>query len=124
VTAECRRIEEVFDGPPPEPVRIAASDLAGLFQSYAADGEKVDVVVFSAPQLSLYELAEVASLLDGKHVHPDTTLLVATSPENKSGADRMGLTTRIEASGAILLDGVCFYQSYARELAEAMAGSG
>jgi predicted aconitase len=119
LTAECRRIEEVFDGPPPEPVRITAADLAGLFQNYAADGDKVDVVVFSAPQLSLYELADVAGLLDGKRVHPDTTLLVATSPENKSGADRMGLTARIEASGAVLLDGVCFYQSYARELAEA-----
>jgi hypothetical protein len=31
----------------------------------------------------------------------------------------MGLTRRIEASGAVLLQGVCFYQSYAREMAEA-----
>ena len=119
VTAECQRIEDAFDGPPPEPARVTAADLAALIKGDAADGEKVDVVVFSAPQLSLYELAAVAGLLDGKRVHRDTTLLVATSPENKSGADRMGLTARIEASGAILLEGVCFYQSYARELAEA-----
>jgi len=119
ITAECRDIKDAFDGPPPEPVRVTATDLAVLIKGDAADGEKVDVVVFSAPQLSLYELAEVAGLLDGKQVHPDTTLLVATSPENKSGADRMGLTARIEASGAVLLEGVCFYQSYARELAEA-----
>lgn len=119
VTAECRRLEDAFDGPPPEPVRVTAADVATLIEGDAADGEKVDVVVFSAPQLSLYELAHVAGLLDGKRVHADTTLLVATSPENKSGADRMGLTARIEASGAVLLEGVCFYQSYARELAEA-----
>jgi predicted aconitase len=31
----------------------------------------------------------------------------------------MGLTRRIEASGAIVVSGVCFYQSYAREMAEA-----
>ena len=31
----------------------------------------------------------------------------------------MGLTRRIEASGAIVLQGVCFYQMYAREIAEA-----
>jgi len=31
----------------------------------------------------------------------------------------MGLTARIEASGAIVAAGICFYQSYAGELAEA-----
>ncbi len=46
-------------------------------------------------------------------------MLAATSPEIKSAADRMGLTQRIEASGALVLSGVCFYQSYAREMAEA-----
>ena len=61
----------------------------------------------------------MAGLLDGRRVDPATTLLVATAPEIKHAADRMGLTQRIEASGAILLSGVCFYQSYARELAEA-----
>ena len=77
------------------------------------------VVVFAAPQLSLYELQQLAALLEGKRVHPQTAVLVATSPENKSAADRMGLTAQIEGSGAILLEGVCFYQSYAREMAEA-----
>lgn len=119
LTADCRSVQDAFDGPPPEPVRVTAADLAALIKGDAADGEKVHVVVFAAPQLSLYELTEVAGLLGGKRVHPDTTLLVATSPENKSGADRMGLTTRIQASGAILMEGVCFYQSYAREMAEA-----
>jgi predicted aconitase len=119
ITAECQRTEDAFDGPPPEPHRIGPQDLAGLFQSYAARGEKVDVVVFSAPQLSLFELADVATLLDGRRVHDETALLVATSPENKSAADRMGLTRRIEAAGATMLTGICFYQSYARELAEA-----
>ena len=31
----------------------------------------------------------------------------------------MGLTRRIEAAGAIVAQGICFYQSYAREMAEA-----
>ena len=49
----------------------------------------------------------------------DTTLLVTTSPEIKHAADRMGLTERIEAAGAIVAAGICFYQSYAGEMAEA-----
>ena len=108
-----------YAGAMPEPQAIGRDDLAAFFAGYAAPGEKLDVVVFSAPQLSLIEMHEVAGLLDGRHVHPDTTLLVATSPEIKSASDRMGLTRTIEASGAIVLDGVCFYQSYAREMAEA-----
>jgi predicted aconitase len=31
----------------------------------------------------------------------------------------MGLTARIEAAGGSVLEGMCFYQSYAREMAEA-----
>ncbi len=76
-------------------------------------------MVFAAPQLSLIEMAELADALAGRRVHADTTLLVATSPEIKHAADRMGLTARIEASGAIVAAGICFYQSYAGEMAEA-----
>jgi hypothetical protein len=64
-------------------------------------------------------MATVADALDGRRVHAETTLLVATSPEIKSAADRMGLTERIEASGAVVAAGICFYQSYAGELAAA-----
>ena len=31
----------------------------------------------------------------------------------------MGITGRIEAAGGTVLSGMCFYQSYAREMAEA-----
>jgi hypothetical protein len=37
----------------------------------------------------------------------------------KPDADRMGLTARIESAGGTVLSGMCFYQSYAREMAEA-----
>ena len=42
-----------------------------------------------------------------------------TSPQVKPDADRMGYTERIEAAGGQVLSGMCFYQSYAREMAEA-----
>jgi predicted aconitase len=119
VTPECFSAAKMFDGPPPDPLVVTRADYDSLFELYAPDTSKVDVVVFSAPQLSLFEIQRVAALLDGRQVHPQTSLLVATAPEVKSAADRMGLTERIEKSGALLLSGVCFYQSYARELAEA-----
>lgn len=119
VTPEAPTLADAFDGPPPPASPITAEDIANVYEGYAARGDKVDVVVFSAPQLSLIELEKVANLLDGRHVHSGTTLIAATSPEIKFAADRMGLTRRIEAAGGIVLSGVCFYQSYAREMAEA-----
>jgi predicted aconitase len=111
--------EPVFAGPPPDPIPIGAADIAAFLARYAAPGDKLDVVVFAAPQLSLPEIAAVAGALHGRQIHPDTTVIVATSPEIKHAADRMGLTARIEAAGAVVAQGICFYQSYAREMAEA-----
>jgi predicted aconitase len=98
---------------------ITRAEIDAFAQSYGATGDKVDVVVFAAPQLSLIEMAELADALAGRRIHSDTTVLVATSPEIKHAADRMGLTARIEKAGGAVLSGMCFYQSYAREMAEA-----
>ena len=114
ITAE----QAVFAGPPPAAVPIGAAEIAAFRARFEAPGDKLDVVVFAAPQLSLFEIEAVAGALDGRRVHPDTTVIVATSPEIKHAADRMGLTARIEASGAVVAQGICFYQGYAREMAE------
>jgi len=74
-------------------------------------------VVFSSPQLSLVELRELSAMLDGRRA--TIPLLVVTSPQVKPDADRLGITERIETAGGLVLSGMCFYQSYAREMAEA-----
>ena len=84
--------------------------------SYHTDG-LVDVVVFSAPQLSLFELSDLADLCEGRRFA--VPLLAVTSPQVKPDSDRMGYTARIEQAGGNVLSGMCFYQSYAREIAEA-----
>ena len=119
VTPEARSLESVFDHRPPDPQIITRADLDAFYASFGRHEDKVDVVVFAAPQLSLLEMQEVARLLEGRRVHEQTALLIATSPEIKAACDRMGITETIESSGAVLLKGVCFYQMYARELGEA-----
>ena len=114
ITAE----DAAFAGPTPEAVAVGRVEIDAFVARYAAAGDKLDVVVFGAPQLSLFEIEAVAQTLDGRQVHPDTTVLITTSPEIKHAADRMGLTQRIEAAGAVVAQGICFYQSYAREMAE------
>jgi predicted aconitase len=111
--------EPTFARSPSAVVTIGRAEIAAFLARYAARDDKLDVVVFGAPQLSLFEIEAVAQALDGRRVHADTTVIITTSPEIKHAADRMGLTARIEASGAVVAQGICFYQSYAREMAEA-----
>jgi len=96
--------------------RVTRADVEALQKSYHTD-DTVDVVVFSAPQLSLYELGDLAALCDGRTF--TVPMLAVTSPQVKPDADRMGYTARIEAAGGAVLSGMCFYQSYAREISEA-----
>lgn len=119
ITPEATDLADVCD--PDELVAepVTEQDFADFFGSYGARGDKLDVVVFSAPQLSLLEMAELATLLEGRTVHPDTTLLAVTSPVVAADAMRLGIAGRIEAAGGRVLQGMCFYQSYAREMAEA-----
>jgi predicted aconitase len=117
VTPEAMRIEDVV--PPGVSLKTHHLDAAAIraFQTqYAARVEAVDLVVFSAPQLSLMEMRMLADMLDGRHA--TIPLLAVTSPQVKPDADRMGLTARIELAGGSVLSGMCFYQSYAREMAE------
>ena len=115
VTPEARRRADVAPDPLPQ-VGVTRADIEALEKSYRQD-DAVDVVVFSAPQLSLLELAELAAQCDGRRFA--VPLLAVTSPQVKPDADRMGYTATIEAAGGTVLSGMCFYQSYAREIAEA-----
>jgi predicted aconitase len=115
LTPEAERIGDVaLAGLPTH--KVSQADVAALQKSYRTD-DRVDVVVFSAPQLSLYELRDLAALCDGRHF--SVPMLAVTSPQVKPDADRMGYTARIETAGGMVLSGMCFYQSYAREIAEA-----
>jgi hypothetical protein len=116
LTPEAVRLADCGADRLPVAHRVGEADVRALQAAYAGETD-VDVVVFSAPQLSLYELERLAALCDGRRFLKP--LLAVTSPQVKPDADRMGLTERIEAAGGHVLAGMCFYQSYAREIAEA-----
>jgi predicted aconitase len=117
VTPEADRLEHVADPALQTRATIAEDDLRAFKASYSQHDHGPDVVVFSTPQLSLLELRTLAGMLDGRRAV--VPLLVVTSPQVKPDADRFGLTARIETAGGLVLSGMCFYQSYAREMAEA-----
>jgi len=117
VTPEAQRLDDAVPSGELRTHDVGEADVRAFQKSYAGKVDNVDLVVFSAPQLSLIEMQRVAELLDGKRA--TIPLLAVTSPQVKPDADRMGLTARIEAAGGTVLAGMCFYQSYAREMAEA-----
>ncbi len=123
ITPEAARLEDIV--PAGEMLKthdIGQADVRALHAEYARDIGAVDVVVFSAPQLSLVEMQTLAAMLDGRRA--EIPLFAVTSPQVKPDCDRMGLTARIEAAGGAVLSGMCFYQSYAREMAEANGWKG
>jgi hypothetical protein len=117
ITPEAQRLDNLVRPGVSLPTHdIGESDIRALQQRYHKAGP-IDLVVFSAPQLSLLEMRAVADMLDGRRAK--IPIFLVTSPQVKPDADRMGITARIEAAGATVLSGMCFYQSYAREMAEA-----
>jgi predicted aconitase len=114
VTPEALRARDLEYLHLPE-VLITKEEVMALQKSYRI-AEEIDVVVFSAPQLSLMEMKSIAELCNGKKfIKP---LLAMTSPQVKPDSDRMGYTEMIESAGGTVFSGMCFYQSYAREIAE------
>ena len=115
ITPEAPRLADVGGDKLAVTHRIGESDVIALKQSYRVD-PSIDVVVFSAPQLSIFELRDLAKLCNGKNFK--RPLLAVTSPQVKPDCDRFGYTKVIEEAGGTVLSGMCFYQSYAREMSE------
>ena len=72
------------------------------------------MVVFAAPQLSIFEMQKVAELCIDKSFK--VPVIICTSPQVYSDASRMKLIDQIEKTGAKVLEGTCFYNQYAREI--------
>ncbi len=118
VTPEAMRLGDVVPADASLPTHeIGEAEIRAFQARYAQDMGAVDLVVFSAPQLSLMEMQKLDGLIDGRRA--TIPLFAVTSPQVKSDADRMGFSARIEAAGGTVLSGMCFYQSYAREMAQA-----
>jgi len=110
VTPEAPSVQAACGGGvPSQSMRITRADLERLYASYDLRDRRCPLVVFSAPQLSLFELKRVAELLDGRSVAEGTRLFVTTSNAMKRTATELGYIGRIEAAGGTVLEGVCFY---------------
>lgn len=119
VTPEAPTVEAAFGGQEPaRRIAVEPGDLEAAYRSFVPEKERPDLVVFSAPQLSLREMQELARALKGKRVHPDVRLVVTTDHANCALAGQLGFTRDIEEAGGLVVRGACFYLLTPRELRE------
>jgi predicted aconitase len=110
VTPEARNETEAFAGRPPEAADVVDdTDLGAFYGSYPEDRAEIDLVVFTAPQLSLLEIRRIAELLDGRRVHRRTAMILTTNFANRELAGRLGYVKAIEDAGGHVLAGTCWY---------------
>jgi len=110
VTPEAPTLKAAFGGNKPvSTTTITNRDIARVYAGYDAKSNPLNLVVFSGPQQSLFEMKNLARLLTGKKIKAGSHLFVTTSNGVKSAARALGYLEAIEAAGAIVLEGVCFY---------------
>ncbi len=78
--------------------------------------------MLGCPHASIEQIWEVANLLEGKKLHPDTKLWLFTSRSVKSMADTNGYTKTIRAAGGTVLTDTCSAIGHGR--AEGHQGGG
>lgn len=112
VTPEAPTVEAAMGPSAKQPVRtlrITREDIDAVYAAYPIGDGLASVVVFSGPQLSLFELSNLATLFAGRYRSEGTAVFATTSPAILAEARRLGIAQRLEACGVGLLQGVCFY---------------
>lgn len=110
VTPEAATREAAFRGrKPAETMVVTDADIQAVYDGYRYREGGNNIVVFSGPQLSLFEMQDLAELFQGRKVAPGMAAVVTTNHMVYSDAKRLGYVATLEGAGVTILQGVCFY---------------
>lgn len=110
VTPEAPDVDTAFGGQAPRQVMsVTSADIDAVYRSYRYARGGNNLVVFSAPQLSIFEIQNLVDLFRGRRVAPHMQAFITTNHAIYSDAKRLGFVDALEASGVRFLQGVCFY---------------
>jgi predicted aconitase len=110
VTPEAPTVDAAFGGKKPvAKIVLGKKEVKKAYEELtSATEEKVDMVRLGCPHCGIQELAYIAKLLNGRKVHRNTQLVIATGRVIGELAKRMGIIDEIEnAGGVVLLDTCC-----------------
>ena len=110
VTPEAPTRDAAFGGrEPASRMKVGAGEVQAVYDSYRFHQGASNIVVFSGPQLSLFEMQKMAALFEGRRVASGMAAVVTTNHMVYSEAKRLGYVDALENAGVTLLQGVCFY---------------
>ena len=108
-TPEARTLQDACGGQTPnERQQVQRKDLDSAFPGLPP-GVQPDLVVFSAPQLSLYEVADIVNLMGSRRVAKGTRMIITVNAQVEAELGRVGLLAALEEAGVEILSGTCFY---------------
>jgi predicted aconitase len=104
ITPEAHTIEEAFGAIKPEETVVAGrKEVQGIYERLNnAENGKVDMVVIGCPHLSIVEIGQLASLLEGKKLNRNVRLILGISKTTYALAKECGYVNAIEVPGAII----------------------
>jgi len=110
VTPEAPSVEVALGGnASTDEMRIRDAEIDRVYAGYDLKDRSCNLVVFSGPQQSLFEMKSLADRFAGRKAHPGTQVFVTTSNGVKSAARQLGYLQTLEVAGVTVLEGVCFY---------------
>jgi len=109
ITPEAPTVDAALGGEKPEDkIAVGWKEMRTSFAKLTtAQKEDVDLVCFGCPHCSISQIKEIASLFEGKKVHENTRLWVATSSHLKNIAHCMGYLEIIEQAGGLVTTDLC-----------------
>lgn len=110
VTPEAPSLAAALGGRTPDgEMLVTQAMVEQVYRSYDLKDRNGNLVVFSGPQLSLFEMKNLSERFKGRKVHPGTQVFVTTYRGVRSSAEGIGYLKDLEDAGVEVLEGVCFY---------------
>jgi predicted aconitase len=110
VTPEAETFEAANRGRPLiDEFTVDDDAINGVLAEDLPEGGEIDLVVFSGPQLSFFELKGIADAVQGKRVAEDVWLILTTNAETTAAADNQGMLATIREAGGVVVTGTCWY---------------
>ncbi|MCK5561779.1 MAG: DUF521 domain-containing protein, partial [Thermoplasmata archaeon] len=109
LTPEAPTLEQALGGAKPlQWMKVGEKEVKEAWeQLHTADSREVDLVSIGCPHCTILELGEIASILDGKKLSSNTSLLLGVARPVVTLASQMGYTDIIEQAGGKIVADTC-----------------
>jgi len=116
ITPEAPTVETALGGKNPEmTIAVGKREINKAFEELcSATNPRIDYVFLGCPHVTITEMKEIATLLQGKKIKPDVLFVVGIAEPLRLLAQKMGLVDIIQDSGGMVVSGMCSAGSFLR----------